>query len=149
MTLALAMSGGPDARAQGASAPPLAAGPMVAAGEGTSFLLKADGTVWSWGDQRDGRLGDGQDRDNSRTQPRPVLGLSAIRQIAIPTTLSGAEADKVPGNFFEGMSRSPSRPLIGIRTMVPSRLIRSAVDFVQTSVTVWPAISSFVAKSDP
>ncbi len=56
---------------------------MVAAGEGTSFLLKADGTVWGWGDQRDGRLGDGQDRDNSRTQPRPVLGLSGIRQIAI------------------------------------------------------------------
>jgi alpha-tubulin suppressor-like RCC1 family protein len=56
---------------------------MVAAGEGTSFLLKANGTVWGWGDQRDGRLGDGQDRDNSRTQPRPVIGLSGIRQIAV------------------------------------------------------------------
>jgi hypothetical protein len=53
--------------------PPRRSGParMVAAGEGTSFLLKADGTVWSWGDQRDGRLGDGQDRDNSRTRTQP------------------------------------------------------------------------------
>jgi alpha-tubulin suppressor-like RCC1 family protein len=56
---------------------------MVAAGEGSSFLMKADGTVWSWGDQRDGRLGDGEDRDNSRTRPRPVIGLSGIRQIAV------------------------------------------------------------------
>jgi len=44
------MGGGADARAQGTSpptgpAPPPAAGPMVAAGEGSSFLLKADGTV--------------------------------------------------------------------------------------------------------
>jgi alpha-tubulin suppressor-like RCC1 family protein len=56
---------------------------MVAAGEGTSFVLKANGTVWGWGNQRDGRLGDGQDRDASRTQPQPVLGVGAIRQIAI------------------------------------------------------------------
>jgi alpha-tubulin suppressor-like RCC1 family protein len=88
LTLTLVLGGGTDARAQGTSPPtgpatPPAAGPMVAAGEGSSFLLKADGTVWSWGDQRDGRLGDGQDRDNSRTHPRPVIGLSGIRQIAI------------------------------------------------------------------
>jgi alpha-tubulin suppressor-like RCC1 family protein len=56
---------------------------MVAAGDSSSFVLKANGTVWGWGNQLNGRLGDGQNRDNSRTQPRPVLGLSAIRQIAI------------------------------------------------------------------
>jgi alpha-tubulin suppressor-like RCC1 family protein len=88
LTLALLLAVGHDARAQGASPPlptPLAqrSGPMVAAGEGSSFLLKASGTVWSWGDQRDGRLGDGQARDNSRTRPQPILGLTGIRQIAI------------------------------------------------------------------
>ena len=89
LAFALVICAGYDARAQGAGptpGPPPAtppAGPMVAAGEGTSFLLKANGTVWGWGDQRDGRLGDGEDRDHSRTQPRPVIGLSGIRQIAV------------------------------------------------------------------
>jgi alpha-tubulin suppressor-like RCC1 family protein len=87
LALALIVWGGEghDARAQGSSpaAGPPSTTPMVAAGEGTSFVLRANGTVLGWGNQRDGRLGDGEDRDNSRTQPRPVLGLAAIRQIAI------------------------------------------------------------------
>jgi alpha-tubulin suppressor-like RCC1 family protein len=136
LTLALAMSGGPDARAQGAIPPagraptPLAAGPMVAAGEGTSFLLKGDGTVWSWGDQRDGRLGDGQDRDNSRTQPRPVLGLSAIRQIAIGaahglalradgTVLAwGANGDGRLGNGRDSGAEPTAIPVPGLAGVV-------------------------------
>jgi alpha-tubulin suppressor-like RCC1 family protein len=56
--------------------------PMVAAGDGTSFLLTRSGVVYSWGNQVNGRLGDGEIGDRSRTQPSLVLGLSGIRQIA-------------------------------------------------------------------
>ena len=42
------------------------------------------------------------------------------------------------------MSSSDSRPLIGNRTTVPSRLIKSAVGLVQTSETRCPAINNLV-----
>lgn len=57
--------------------------PMVAAGDGTSFVLTSDGTVYGWGNQVNGRLGDGETANRSRTQAAPVLGLDQIRQIAI------------------------------------------------------------------
>jgi len=57
LALALIVGGGEghDARAQGSSPSPgpapgsLSTGPMVAAGGGTSFVLKANGTVLGWG----------------------------------------------------------------------------------------------------
>jgi alpha-tubulin suppressor-like RCC1 family protein len=57
--------------------------PMVAAGDGTSFVLTGSGTVFGWGDQTNGRLGDGETANSSRTRPAPVIGLSKIRQIAV------------------------------------------------------------------
>jgi alpha-tubulin suppressor-like RCC1 family protein len=56
---------------------------MVAAGDGTSFVLTSSGTVFGWGDQTSGRLGDGEIANASRTYPAPVIGLSRIRQIAV------------------------------------------------------------------
>jgi alpha-tubulin suppressor-like RCC1 family protein len=56
---------------------------MVAAGDGTSFVLTSTGTVLGWGDQTSGRLGDGEVANASRTRPAPVLGLNGIRQIAV------------------------------------------------------------------
>src|SRR5438552_5662256 len=47
------------------------------------------------------------------------------------------------------MSSGDSRPLIGIRTTVPSRLIKSAVLLVHTSETLCPAINNFVLNNDP
>jgi len=57
--------------------------PMVAAGDGTSFVLTSSGVIFSWGNQVNGRLGDGEVGDDSRTQPAQVVGLSGIKQIAI------------------------------------------------------------------
>ena len=65
------------------------------------------------------------------------------------STSSGVAAESAPGSFFDAMSSSPSRPLIGIRTIVPSRLIKSAVGLVHTSDTRCPAINSLVANSEP
>jgi alpha-tubulin suppressor-like RCC1 family protein len=56
---------------------------MVAAGDGTSFVLTRAGTVFGWGDQTSGRLGDGEVGNRSRTRPAQVVGLSKIKQIAV------------------------------------------------------------------
>jgi alpha-tubulin suppressor-like RCC1 family protein len=48
----------------------------VDAGYGHSMAVKGDGTVWTWGDNRRGQLGDGTTlRD--RNTPGQVMGLSA------------------------------------------------------------------------
>jgi alpha-tubulin suppressor-like RCC1 family protein len=52
----------------------------VAAGGGHSLALKSDGTVWAWGWNGDGQLGDGTTR--SRTAPVQVSGLTGVVRIA-------------------------------------------------------------------
>jgi alpha-tubulin suppressor-like RCC1 family protein len=52
----------------------------VAAGESLSLALLADGTVWAWGENGDGRLGDGT--NTSRVVPSPILGLAGIQALA-------------------------------------------------------------------
>ena len=53
---------------------------MIAAGETHSLALQSDGTVWAWGGNRHGQLGDGGSR--SQAVPHRVPGLAPIRQIA-------------------------------------------------------------------
>jgi hypothetical protein len=52
----------------------------VAAGGEHSLALKSDGTVWAWGRNLEGQLGDGS--TTSRTVPGQVSGLSGITAIA-------------------------------------------------------------------
>ena len=53
---------------------------MVAAGYGHSLALKGDGTVWAWGRNVEGQLGDGTNVQRKRAVQ--VLGLSGIVVIA-------------------------------------------------------------------
>jgi len=53
---------------------------QVAAGSVHSLALRSDGTVWAWGENRDGVLGDGTTAD--RFVPVQVSGLTGIVQIA-------------------------------------------------------------------
>ena len=55
---------------------------QLVAGGGTSAALLSKGTVWTWGDNFWGELGNGSTGD-SRTTPGQVPGLSGITQIAI------------------------------------------------------------------
>ncbi len=52
----------------------------VAAGESHSLALKSDGTVWGWGRNSSGQLGDGTTLD--RYNPVRVQGLSQVVGIA-------------------------------------------------------------------
>ncbi len=52
----------------------------VAAGYFHSLALKSDGTVWAWGHNDDGQLGDGTNSD--RLSPVQVSGLTEVRAVA-------------------------------------------------------------------
>ena len=53
----------------------------IGAGEEHAFALKSDGTVWGWGNNGDGALGDGA-TSGMRTSPVQVPGLSGVVKIA-------------------------------------------------------------------
>jgi len=52
----------------------------VAAGTRHTLALKADGTVWSWGFNYFGQLGDGTTKD--KLSPMPIIGLTNVTYIA-------------------------------------------------------------------
>jgi alpha-tubulin suppressor-like RCC1 family protein len=55
----------------------------IAAGNGgfTSYALKTDGTVWAWGYDGLGQLGDGKSDENAHPTPVKVLNLSGVSAI--------------------------------------------------------------------
>ena len=50
----------------------------LAAGSRHSLVLRSDGTVWSWGENYDGEVGDGT--TTQRLTPVKVSGLSGVAQ---------------------------------------------------------------------
>lgn len=65
--------------------------PAVAAGEYHSLILKSDGTVWAFGDNTYGQLGDGT--TTNHTAPAQVSGLINIKSIAAGENYGLAVAD--------------------------------------------------------
>ncbi|NOU92575.1 hypothetical protein GC093_04925, partial [Paenibacillus sp. LMG 31456] len=51
---------------------------ITGGGGNTTIALKADGTVWTWGDGNNGMLGDGG--NSGRSTPGIVAGFSLIPQ---------------------------------------------------------------------
>jgi uncharacterized repeat protein (TIGR01451 family) len=52
----------------------------IAAGRNSSVAVRNDGTVWTWGENFSGQLGDGS--SDPRSTPAPVPGLSAVNAVA-------------------------------------------------------------------
>ena len=59
--------------------PPAEPEGSVAGGGGHSLALREDGTVWAWGENAVGQLGDGT--STSRSEPVQVVGLSSVRSV--------------------------------------------------------------------
>jgi alpha-tubulin suppressor-like RCC1 family protein len=53
----------------------------IAASSGHSLAVKADGTVWAWGYNKEGQIGDGTN-NNNRTKPVQTSGLAGVVAIA-------------------------------------------------------------------
>ena len=68
----------------------------VAAAESDSYALKADGTVWAWGDNMYGEIGDGS--TTNRLSPVQVSALTGV--VAISTTQNTAYALKGDGTVW-------------------------------------------------
>ena len=68
----------------------------VAAGGGATYVIKSDGTVWAWGSNQRGQLGDGTSTDS--LAPVQVQGLSGV--IAVAAGLSHAVALKSDGTVW-------------------------------------------------
>src|SRR5262249_16902243 len=59
----------------------IAAAPKIAAGDTHALVLDANGTLWSWGSNTWGQLGDGT-RNNVHAFPQQVVGLANVVDIA-------------------------------------------------------------------
>ena|GEM_PF-2633145 len=60
--------------------PPLTGVASVSGGVGHTLARRADGTVWAWGSNDDGQLGDGT--TTQRLRPVPVSGLTGVVAVA-------------------------------------------------------------------
>ncbi|MCL2013984.1 MAG: RCC1 domain-containing protein, alpha-tubulin suppressor, partial [Oscillospiraceae bacterium] len=54
--------------------------PMISAGDTHTAALKSDGTVWAWGNNEDGQLGDGTTTD--RRTPVQVQNLTNVMAVS-------------------------------------------------------------------
>ena len=90
---------------------------QVAAGDEDSLALRSDGTVWAWGDNSGGMLGDGT--TINRDIPEQLPGLTGITQIANGAAVSFALrsdgtlfgwGDNASGALGDGTTASRSTP---------------------------------------
>ena len=79
--------------------------PMISAGNHYTVALKADGTVWAWGNNEFGQLGDGT--MTSRNRPVQVQGLTNV--ISVSAGLRHATALKADGTVWTWGDNSSSQ----------------------------------------
>lgn len=97
---------------------PFTTPPMIAAGDTHTVALKSDGTVWSWGYNASGQLGDG--RTIRQVEPVQVTGLTSVTAIAAGFGHSVALrsdgtvwvwGDNSSGQLGDGTERDRSTPV--------------------------------------
>jgi alpha-tubulin suppressor-like RCC1 family protein len=76
----------------------------VTTSRSSAYALKSDGTVWAWGSNRHGELGDGTTTD--RSTPVQVVGLSEITSVTTQYHYEAAYALKSDGTVWAWGSNS-------------------------------------------
>lgn len=71
---------------------------LVSAGTSSSFGRKTDGTLWSWGFNGQGRLGDGTDNPTNRSSPVQIGALTTWNQVGASS--DGCGAVKTDGTLW-------------------------------------------------
>jgi alpha-tubulin suppressor-like RCC1 family protein len=123
---------------------------QVAAGSDYSLALAADGTVWAWGINSTGELGDGTKLD--KDSPEKLPGLTGITQIASSggtgyavgaggTVLAwGSNASGMLGNGTSGgftLTPAPVPGLTGITQISSSSVVTLALAGASGTVRAW------------
>ena len=122
---------------------------QVAVGDNDSFALRSDGTVWAWGANDTGQLGDGT--ATQRVVPTQVPGVTGIKAIAAGRTTTfairadgsvlawGDNAHGLLGIGLAGGFRTNSAPVPGL----------SGVTHMSASGTEVLAVAARRARSGP
>ncbi|MDB6131958.1 MAG: chromosome condensation regulator [Verrucomicrobiales bacterium] len=125
-----------------------AVAPAVAAGDGFTLLLKADGTVLATGVNQSGQLGDGTATGHGT--PQPVAGLSGVQAMAAGASHSlflktdgtvWAAGRNYSGQLGDGtgINRSSAQPVTGLTGVRAIAAGDYHSLFLKTDGTVWVA----------
>ncbi len=126
----------------------------VAAGGSHSAALKTDGTVWVWGSNSDGQLGQGTTGGNDQTSPEQVPGLSGVTAIAAGMYYTmalkddgtvwawGSDSDGQIGNNSASNRASPVLVLMSSQVPPPA----SPTPFIPTTM---PAATAAPVQQSP
>jgi alpha-tubulin suppressor-like RCC1 family protein len=117
---------------------------QVAAAVQSVLAAGVDGSVWAWGYNRFGQLGDGTAQD----QPRPVrVSISGVTQVAVGLTISVARrSDGTVWNWGIGVDH-----MTPVRASTPSRITQVAAGFdhavaLRSDGSVWSWGSNFLGQ---
>lgn len=115
----------------------------VSAGENYSILLKDDGTVWTWGTNEYGQLGDGT--TTLKTKPEQVIGLESVT--AISTEGQHSLALKNDGTVWAWGDNSYGELGIGTRTNAQTEPVQ-IVGLTDVKAIAAGSNNSFFLKTD-
>jgi alpha-tubulin suppressor-like RCC1 family protein len=79
---------------------------MVSAGADHSMALRSDGTVWTWGQNNDGQLGDGT--KTNRSTPIHIPGITAPSASAAASTTASCCTRRSAAHWPRGSTRQPN-----------------------------------------
>lgn len=125
---------------------------QVSSGETHSMSLKSNDTVWAWGDNYDGTLGDGTNVDS--LVPVQVVGLTDVKQIVASHYHSYALKNDGTvwtwgeNDIFGIYSNVPMQisGLSDVKKIAASNYIFAAI-FNNNSMTTWDCITAFDSAS--
>ena len=119
--------------------------PMVDTGGKNSFFIKGDGTLWAWGDNEDGKLGDGTDTNSS--EPKQIGFFATVSAGAMNTAAIeadgtlwawGANSYSGPGSLYDSTSFQPRKIGTGFASVaVNGHSLREYAVAIKTDSTLW------------